>query len=74
MANPIFHFMGEFRIYFFSNPFLFHFSDSILLIRVKFFYWYQSKSFTGGSKDSLLVAESTFMKKPFSRSTYGLHR
>jgi len=50
-------------MYFFSNPLLFHFSDSILLIRVKFLYWYQSRNFTGGSKVSLLVAGSTVYEK-----------
>ena len=53
-------------MYFFSNPLLFHFSDSILLVCVKFLYRYRLGSFTGGCKVPLLVAESTFTKKPFS--------
>jgi hypothetical protein len=46
-------------MYFFSNPLLFHFSDSILLLCVKFLYRYQERIVTGGCKVFLLVTGST---------------
>lgn len=72
MENPVFHFMGEFRVYFFNNSLLFHFSDSILLVCVKFFDSHLSRFFSGGCKDSLQAGRSDSLRqKPFSRSTHG---
>ena len=65
--------MGEFRVYFFNNPVLFHFSDSILLVCVKFFDSHLARFFSGGCKDSLQVGRSDSLReKPFSRSTHGI--
>jgi hypothetical protein len=73
MENPVFHFMGEFRVYFFNNSLLFHFSDSILLVCVKFFDSHLARFFTGGCKDSLQAGRSDSLRqKPFSRSTHGI--